>query len=92
MKRILFLAVILFALSCNLFSQTGSVSGIIYDKVSGVTLTNVDVYIESTSQKSVTDLRGNFLIENVNPGKYDLQFYHDGYKSCLLYTSPSPRD
>ncbi|MFZ4590960.1 MAG: TonB-dependent receptor [Ignavibacteria bacterium] len=84
MKRVLFLTVILLVSSYNLFSQTGSVSGIIYDKVSGVTLTNVDVYIESTSQKSVTDLRGNFLIENVNPGKYDLKFYHDGYKSGII--------
>lgn len=81
MKRFLFLTVILLVSSYNIFSQTGSVSGIIYDKVSGVTLTSVDVYIESTLQKSVTDLRGNFLIENVNPGNYDLQFYHDGYKS-----------
>ena len=87
MKRVLFLTVILLVSSYNLFSQTGTVSGIIIDKISGVTLSNVDVYIESNSQKCVTDIRGNFLIETVKPGNYDLQFYHEGYKSGRVSVS-----
>lgn len=81
MKRVLFLTVFLLLTSYNIFSQTGSITGVIYDKISGVTLSGVDVLIESTSQKSVTDLRGNFLFEKVKPGNYSLQFYHNGYKS-----------
>jgi len=87
MKRILFLTVLLLISSYSLFSQTGSVTGVIYDKISGVTLSGVDVLIESTSQKSVTDLRGNFLFEKVKPGNYSLQFYHDGYKSGRVSVS-----
>ena len=66
MKRVLFLTVFLLLLTYNLFSQTGSITGIVYDKISGVTLSGVDVLIESTTQKSVTDLRGNFLISGPN--------------------------
>ena len=87
MKRILFLTVFLLVTSYNIFSQTGSITGIIYDKISGVTISGVDVLIESTSQKSVTDLRGNFLFEKVKPGNYSLQFYHDGYKSGRVSVS-----
>ena len=84
MKRVLFLVVLLLVFNYNLFSQTGSVSGFIYDVISGVALSNVDIGIEQTGHKGTTDLKGNFLLENIKPGNYNLQFYHDGYKSGIV--------
>ena len=64
-------------LTAPVFSQTGKVEGIITDNI-GQPLIGVNASIKNTTKGAQTDENGIFEITNI--------------KTCLLYTSPSPRD
>src|SRR5690606_19848821 len=49
------------------FAQTGKIAGTITDAESGETLVGVNVLIEGTTQGSVTDVDGYYVILNVSP-------------------------
>lgn len=94
MKNIYILAIILLT-SINLYSQTVSVSGLVTDLESGVTLSGVDLVITSfdlkskteiltDSKKAVTDAKGNFVFYSLPEGNYKVNYYHEGYKSGIL--------
>ena len=68
---------------------TTSISGKVFDKISGEALTGVKVSIDGTEKTVYSDFDGNFEISNIKPGNHKITA---SYISCLLYTSPSPRD
>jgi len=57
-----------------------SISGKIFDKITGESLVGVTVNIEGTDKVSYTDLDGNFEIQGVSPGNYNLQVSYISYK------------
>ena len=85
----------------NLHAQT-SVDGKVTDVDSSDPIAGVNVVVKGTSTGTASDFDGNFSIA-VNQGDV-LVFSYVGYStqeityngqlslSCLLYTSPSPRD
>ncbi len=62
------------------FSQTFSVSGKVTDSLNNP-LPNVNVIILETSKGSATDLNGEYIIENLPQGVYNLEFSIIGYES-----------
>mgnify|MGYP000758419053 CR=1 FL=1 len=85
------------------FSQPkGSLKGRVYDLKNnqGIPFANVQVY--SSALGTATDTKGYFEIDSISPGYIRLEISCVGYKTilseeymvntCLLYTSPSPRD
>lgn len=53
-------------------ATTASVNGQVVDFQSGETLAGVAITVEGTETKVYTDLDGNFSIEGLEPGTYNL--------------------
>jgi Carboxypeptidase regulatory-like domain len=88
--RCLFLFLVLtVAFSPALYAQlsSASVTGIVRDPTGGViigangVLRNVDTGVERTT---VTNSAGNYLLLNVNPGRYTLEMHGTGFKSSKV--------
>ena len=70
-------------LSASAFSQQfGGIRGQVVDSDFGQPIAKVMVTLSDTPFGALTDDQGNFTISGIPPGAY----------TCLLYTSPSPRD
>lgn len=65
-------------------SATASVNGQVVDFQSGETLAGVAITVEGTETKVYTDLDGNFSIEGLEPGTYNLVLSMISYKSSLV--------
>lgn len=63
---------------------TAALSGKVLDINSGETLAGVAVTIEGTDLKVYTDLDGNFTINNLEPGTYNLILSMISYKNSLV--------
>ena len=65
-------------------AQMISISGQVLDIQTGEVLTGVEVEIEGMDVKAYTDFDGNFTIDNITPGKYNLIASLISYKKSLL--------
>jgi outer membrane receptor protein involved in Fe transport len=69
-----------------LFSQErfkGKIEGIVLDTNSRSPLPGVNIVIKGTYMGAASDLNGNYVINNVNPGNYDIEVSMIGYKIQL---------
>ncbi len=66
------------------WAQTGGVKGKITDQESGESMIGVTVLIKGTSQGGITDLDGNFTIENVKVGSQVLMVSYIGYENMEI--------
>ncbi|MCH8244881.1 MAG: TonB-dependent receptor [Bacteroidetes bacterium] len=62
----------------------GKIAGRITDQDTGESLIGVNVLIDGTTQGTVTDIDGNYIILNVRPGVYTLRFSYIGFSTQLL--------
>ena len=76
----------IFLLSPNYGQESGSVYGFVKDSSNGEALIGANVFINDLSLGMATDINGYYVLQEITPGTYDISV------SCLLYTSPSPRD
>ncbi|TVR77688.1 MAG: TonB-dependent receptor [Chitinophagaceae bacterium] len=85
-SRILIIAVfLLFLLSLSIsgFAQTGTISGNVKDKRDNMPLIGVNVFIQGTSIGTSTDFDGNYRLENVPHGQYNIEFSYLGYERTV---------
>lgn len=61
-----------------------SISGKVIDFTSGEALAGVEVAIEGSTQKAHTDFDGNFKIENIKPGSYNLIASYISYNKSFI--------
>ena len=67
-----------------LYSQnTGVVSGTITDFKSGEKMPGVNIMIKGTYYGASSDLQGNYRINNISPGSYDIEISMIGYKVII---------
>lgn len=59
---------------------TTSVTGSVVDQSTGEELTGVKVQIEDTDVNTYTDFMGNFTLNNLKPGKYDVTVSYVSYE------------
>jgi outer membrane receptor protein involved in Fe transport len=57
----------------------GKIAGRVTEKATGDALIGVNVVIDGTTQGTVTDTNGNYVIVNVRPGDYTLAFSYIGF-------------
>ncbi|MEZ5198698.1 MAG: carboxypeptidase-like regulatory domain-containing protein [Bacteroidales bacterium] len=69
-----------------------SFSGKVMDFASGEVLTGVEVTIEGTDIKTYTDFDGNFTIDNVKPGKYNIIASYISYERSLVENFEATND
>ena len=69
--RIIYL---LFFLSINtlVYAQNNTISGFITDKETGEALIGANVFIQQTGNGMSTDKNGYYVIQDIDPGKYNL--------------------
>ena len=65
-------------------AKSSTISGKVVDLNSDETLAGVAVSIEGTEMKVYTDLDGNFKIEDVKPGTYNLVLSMISYRNSLV--------
>ena len=86
-RRNLLSSLLVFLMPIFLVGQ--SVVGVVSGE--GKPLVGANVVIEGTNLGAVSDNDGFYSID-VPVGDYNVIASFIGYSSCLLYTSPSPRD
>jgi hypothetical protein len=72
-----------------------SISGKVIDNKTGESLVGVAVSIEGTDTKAYTNLDGSFVINNLDPGSYNLILSLISYKNSLvenLKVNPSEKE
>lgn len=75
---------ILSIISIYCFAQTGTIRGKVTDSESGEELLGATVVIAGTTNGSITDFEGNYVIRNVEPGAYDLKISYVSYQPKLI--------
>jgi len=78
MKKI-FIVLLLFFNVSHIYSQTGEIRGVVFDKTTGEALIGVSVIIQETKQGAATNLNGFFTINKIKPGTYTLRATYLGY-------------
>jgi len=72
-------------LSVNIFAGvTGKIAGKVTEAQSGEPLIGINIIIEGTTQGAATGLDGTYIINNVDPGTYNLVFSGVGYQKKII--------
>jgi hypothetical protein len=70
--------------SLNVFSQTASIKGFIYNKENGEPVIFTNVYLKGTTYGAPTDVNGFYAISKIPPGNYTLTVTYLGYDSLQI--------
>lgn len=81
-KYLLFLGFIN-VVAISAIAQTGSIAGKITDEINNQPIPFANIIIEGTSKGATTDIDGNYLIENIEPGFIRLEISVLGYARKL---------
>ncbi|OFY48040.1 MAG: hypothetical protein A2X22_06495 [Bacteroidetes bacterium GWF2_49_14] len=71
-------------------AQTGSVSGVITDSLTGQPVANLTVFIPSSTFGTITNQKGEYHLGRLNPGDYTLMFRHLSYPTTTRLISVEP--
>jgi hypothetical protein len=84
-KHLLFSAISLFV-SLSVFAQqpTQSIRGMVIDNASNAPLPFVNIVIQNTNKGTTTDSLGNFTLQNITVGRYNIQVSIMGYEPLIL--------
>lgn len=82
LRSVVLLVALLFAPAVA-FAQ-GKIAGTVTDAGTGDPLIGVNVVIQGTTQGTTTDVDGNYIILNVRPGTYSLEFSYIGFSRRVV--------
>lgn len=83
-----FLTLIALCISAFTFAQTGSVTGTLTDKeYNDEPLAFANVIIKGTTKGTTSDFDGIYILENLEPGEYIIQFSFVGYETQEIPTT-----
>lgn len=71
-------------LSQQIYAQTGTVRGFVYDKSNGEPIIFTNVYLKGTDYGVATDVNGYYNISKVKEGQYFLNVSYVGYDSLSI--------
>ncbi|MFC0262318.1 carboxypeptidase-like regulatory domain-containing protein [Fontibacter flavus] len=72
------------------FAQTGTISGKVTDSQTGEALPFCNVFINNSTIATTTDLDGNFVLENIPEGDFEIGFSFIGYQAQQKPASIKP--
>lgn len=81
-KYLFFLLALIIPLSA--FSQSGIISGRVYDELTNEPLEFAAAKVVGTSLGGFTDSTGQFTIRNIPPGLYNVEISYGGYSSEII--------
>lgn len=84
-KSFILLASITLLFFTNTYAQTGAIRGSIKNAINNEVLPSVTVIVQGTTIGVLSDFDGNYSIEKLKPGFYNVEFKYIGYKSKVVY-------
>ncbi len=82
MKKIILLLLIIAGFTTKNYSQF-KITGTISDSKTHQTLPNATIFIPELNKGVVADLNGNYTLENIPNGKYEVKFSYIGYANLI---------
>ncbi len=81
--KLLYTVILVFCVQLG-FSQTATLKGVTVDESLGKPLPLVSILIKGTKHSVLSDMDGKFLIKNIKPGKYDIEFTAISFKTKMV--------
>jgi hypothetical protein len=69
----------------TLFAQGGIIQGRVFNAINNEPIPFANVVVEGQDKGAVSDENGNYKIENINPGLYNVRASFIGYRSKTVY-------
>ena len=69
----------------NIYAQSGTIRGFVYDKSTGEPIMFCNVFLEGTTVGAPTDVNGMYNIAKVTAGKYTMVVTYLGYDLSLIH-------
>ena len=66
-------------------AQTGVIKGRVYNSINNESVPFANILIDSLLKGTTSDIDGNFRIENIKPGSYNITASFIGFRSEVLY-------
>lgn len=66
------------------FSQAGRISGKVTDQETGEALVGANVILVGTSLGAATDINGEYVVNNVTAGQYNVRASYIGYQDMTI--------
>jgi hypothetical protein len=85
MKLKKYLFFILTTITIQLFSQTGTIKGRVFNEINNNSIVGAAVQIENTEIGTTSDENGNYILENLTPGNYTITVSFLGFESVVFY-------
>lgn len=86
LHKVLFIATVMFTFFPSfIFSQTGTVEGVIVDNETAEPLVGANIMIAGTTIGAASDMEGNFIITNVPPGSHTVEARFLGYRTSRTH-------
>ncbi len=83
-ERVKYLSVLFFIAPSMLFGQTGTIKGTVADQNTKETLIGATVMIQGTTTGTITDFDGNYRIDNLRPGTYNVECSYVSYDTKVI--------
>lgn len=84
MKKFTFIFIGLFLITVTIFGQTGVIQGQVYDRREEKGLAFANVWLVNIKIGTTTDMNGNFKIDSIPNGTYDMRVSYIGYGDTTL--------
>lgn len=65
-------------------AKTNQIEGVVTDHLTGEALVGVSLKLKGSDKATYTDLQGNFKMEGITPGTYDIEIDYVSYKDLTL--------
>lgn len=65
-------------------AQKGTMKGLVTDKNSSEPLVGATIYLEGTTTGTITDFDGNYVLENITPGTYNVRCSFISYETNVV--------
>jgi outer membrane receptor for ferrienterochelin and colicin len=83
MKKLSLLVMLIFQFTLFSQAQNGSIKGVIVDSKTGETLIGTTVLLQGTTTGTITDFDGNYTINNIAPGTYNVVYSFVSYETQI---------
>lgn len=68
-----------------LSAQTGVIKGRVYNDINNESLEFAAVFLQGTQRGAYTDSTGQYVLDRLEPGLYNLEVRYGGFKSQIIY-------
>jgi len=85
-RKNIYIAIILFiGLYSSVYAQTGSIKGRVYNDINNESIPFANIILDSTQIGTTSDGDGQYLLENLKPGIYNLTCSFVGFKTAYIF-------